>query len=404
MGELRPHPVAECWVMAPADYEALKADIAGNGVLEPIEWATDDQERRWILDGVHRWRAGRELSVDVPEREIAWPDDVAAFCASRNVARRHLTENLRGVIADNLSALSKQGPKSAKLHFSPPTTEAASELLSVSMRTTKSVRKVRLKAEKPKAAGWIKRLYEKVRRDEVKASRAEKEIDRWEKAEAAKKRAKAAPKSDRWQVLVSDVADLAGKVKADSVDVVICDPPYDQESIGLFGEVAEFSAKVLRPGGSLLIMSGSTYLPEVYQQLQQVEGVSYQWELAYETSGRSTAAYHRSVSSMWKPVIWMVKGKYEGPYIRSLVRFQQSGEDTNEFHKWGQIVAGGEALLYQFLGADGAYAGGTVCDPMCGGGGFGVAALLLGAGRFIGADVDSEAVNITKGRLADVKV
>ena len=45
--------------------------------------------------------------------------------------------------------------------------------------------------------------------------------------------------------------------------------------------------------------------------------------------------------------------------------------------------------------------GGVVCDPMVGGGAFGVAALRLGAARFVGADVSEECVATTLGRLGE---
>src|SRR5437762_10705349 len=37
-----------------------------------------------------------------------------------------------------------------------------------------------------------------------------------------------------------------------SVDLIFTDPPYDRDSVPLYGDMANIAARVLRPGGSLL--------------------------------------------------------------------------------------------------------------------------------------------------------
>jgi 16S rRNA G966 N2-methylase RsmD len=52
-------------------------------------------------------------------------------------------------------------------------------------------------------------------------------------------------------------------VADDSVDLVFCDPPYAKKFVPLFGDLAQFAARTLIDGGSLLAYCGHHSLPEV---------------------------------------------------------------------------------------------------------------------------------------------
>ncbi len=71
-----------------------------------------------------------------------------------------------------------------------------------------------------------------------------------------------------------------------------------------------------------------------------------------------------------------------------------SATRDKDFHEWGQSVAGFERLVRSSTRA-----GDTVCDPFLGGGTTAVAALALHR-RFVGCDIDADAIRTTKARLA----
>ena len=88
------HPAANIFpMMDDTEYEALKSDIAANGLIEPI-WFCDGK----ILDGRNRWRACKELGIS-PEVKEYIGDDPVGFVVSLNLARRHLTSSQRAVVA-----------------------------------------------------------------------------------------------------------------------------------------------------------------------------------------------------------------------------------------------------------------------------------------------------------------
>ena len=89
--------------MSPAEFEALKADIAQRGVVVPI----DVDEQGQILDGHHRHRAWVELHKNEPPpiivREGLSEQEKRAFARKNNILRRHLTrEQVRRLIAEQL--------------------------------------------------------------------------------------------------------------------------------------------------------------------------------------------------------------------------------------------------------------------------------------------------------------
>lgn len=87
------HPYAASYPMlAGADYEAFRADIAANGIREPVLFRIVNGGERQGLDGRNRRRAAADLGIACPEALVRIPDDqVEAFIDSLNLHRRHLT-------------------------------------------------------------------------------------------------------------------------------------------------------------------------------------------------------------------------------------------------------------------------------------------------------------------------
>lgn len=102
---VRWHPYADIfpWIEGPA-FDELKADIAKNGVLEPIVFLDDA-----ILDGRNRYMAARALGIEYPRVEYEG-DDPLSFVLSKNLARRHLTDRQRADVAAKLAKLPRGRP------------------------------------------------------------------------------------------------------------------------------------------------------------------------------------------------------------------------------------------------------------------------------------------------------
>lgn len=121
------------------------------------------------------------------------------------------------------------------------------------------------------------------------------------------------------------LADLSG------VDAVITDIPYDKGFLPVLPALAAWADKVLTPKGVLVVLSGETYLDQVYELLSGHR--PYRWTGCLLGRGPGYNSFARDVQSRWKPVL--VYGR--GPRITHDV-FRCEGSDTaaKEDHGWAQ--------------------------------------------------------------------
>lgn len=198
--------------------------------------------------------------------------------------------------------------------------------------------------------------------------------------------------SERYRLICADIADA--RLEPNSLDIIITDPPYPQEFLPVYAELAKFAAHALKPGGSMLVMVGQSYLPEVLALM--TPHMRYHWTLAYLTpGGQAVQLWQRNVNTFWKPVLWFVKGEYAGDWIGDVAKSAVNDNDKR-FHDWGQSESGMADLIERFT-----YPGQMICDPFVGGGTTGVVALQMNR-QFVGIDNDQQAIATTKQRIAGV--
>lgn len=159
-----PHPAARAFPLMEGEaFERLREDVRDNGLRIPIILAKHDAQ--WMtLDGRNRQRAcdetGQKPRYEYFEGDL---DAAVRYAVSLNVARRHLNESQRGMVAARLSEL-EQGRPSKSGKFAGLTQGAASELMSVGERTTRDAKVVNTKG--------IQELSDAVDKGEIPVSRA----------------------------------------------------------------------------------------------------------------------------------------------------------------------------------------------------------------------------------------
>src|SRR3954452_5080563 len=93
------HPVAELFpLMRGSAFDELVADIAANGLREPI-WLYDGK----IIDGRNRYAGCAKAGVEPQFRTWDGKGCLAGFVVSQNLHRRHLNESQRAMIAAGLA-------------------------------------------------------------------------------------------------------------------------------------------------------------------------------------------------------------------------------------------------------------------------------------------------------------
>lgn len=197
-------------------------------------------------------------------------------------------------------------------------------------------------------------------------------------------------------IFQGDVTTGLPEIEDNSVDLVFVDPPYDKRAvIGLYRHIAEVAERILVDGGSLLVMCGGTHLDTALNELSAAnKTLKFNWNISYICKRGIPLVHSRKVATAVKNIVWFVKNEYNGPIVYDLIEAPPDPDNKDkEHHIWGQSVQAVQYLIEKFTSE-----GDTVCDFMCGGGSTAVASVLSNR-KFIGCDIDPEAVKTTKKRV-----
>ncbi|HBE68736.1 MAG TPA: hypothetical protein DDW52_11375, partial [Planctomycetaceae bacterium] len=111
--EMEFHPAADLFpVMSESEFEALKKDIAENGLQQSIV-----VRHGKIIDGRHRVRACNELGYDWSYHLVEYDDeemDEVSIALSLNMHRRHLSQSQLAMVADKVRGIYDEEAKERK--------------------------------------------------------------------------------------------------------------------------------------------------------------------------------------------------------------------------------------------------------------------------------------------------
>ena len=158
--------------------------------------------------------------------------------------------------------------------------------------------------------------------------------------------------------------------------LVLTDPPYGDDAEPLYEWLAEWSARVLVPGGSLICYTGQS-------RLDRDIGIFARhlrwWWLLTMLHHQSQRLPGKFVTAEFKPVLWFVKERRLGrTLVNDVLRSPARNKDD---HDWGQGEAGVPLLIEQLTEP-----GDLIADPFAGTALWGHIATENGR-RWVGADV-----------------
>lgn len=386
------------------DIGSLAKSIASVGLLHPIVVRSDNV----LIAGERRLVACKQLGWDTVPVTVVDLEQVIRGEVAENSDRKDFTPLEAVALAEAMEPLLKAAAKERQIEGGRAGGQACGNFPQASVDASLSRDKTRDKVAE--FVGVSGRTLEKAKavaiaaREEPEkfAALAEK-MDETGNIDRAFKDMKKALKEARENVPVGfpdaaarcelhlgDIADV--ELEECSVDFIITDPPYPEEFLPLYGILAEKASRWLRPGGSLLVMSGQVHLPQVMAQLSSAE-LLYQWTVCYQTlGGQSVQIFPRKVNTFWKPVLWFVNGEYDGDWIGDVCKSEPNDNDKR-FHKWGQSESGMADIVRRFTKV-----GDVICDPFLGGGTTGVVALELNR-FFVGIEKDPSTFETAKKRI-----
>lgn len=382
---MKVHPVAELFPMMPTtELRELADDIRANGLAVPLV-----RQGATLIDGRNRLAACRMAGIEPVFREYEG-DSPVAFIVAANLKRRHLEKGQKIALGLAIEphfaeeAKKRQGARNDIVEIVPQSEQArsrdqAASAVGVSGKTLSAAKAIKEAApEKFQEIIAGKKSVAKAKR-EVKAEKDRAALMEAQKNIGEQKRTALASVCD---VRVASCRALFAS--GARPDAVITDPPYPREFLPVFSELAEACKDV----PLVAVMTGQSYLPEVMQRL--CEHLQYRWTLAYMTpGGQAVQQWTARVNTSWKPVLLF------GEALDWLgdVAVSRPNDNDKRFHGWGQSESGMADLIERLTKP-----GQLICDPFLGGGTTAVVSLALGR-RFVGCDIDAEAVETARQRI-----
>ena len=191
---------------------------------------------------------------------------------------------------------------------------------------------------------------------------------------------------------------------AQSVDMIMTDPPYLSSELHKYRWLAKEAARVLRPGGFVAAMCGDWALNHIMRWFDDA-GLRYYWRFALELSGIGTNGtsiawrhspkgrkHNRPVTTRHKNVLVYSRG--QAAARTAMVGVYRPGRADKRWHHWGQDIDSHRYYIECLT-----FPGDLVLDPFAGGGTTAVACELLGR-RWVVGDIDPRALDIIHSRLA----
>jgi 16S rRNA G966 N2-methylase RsmD len=188
---------------------------------------------------------------------------------------------------------------------------------------------------------------------------------------------------DGWAMLAGDFADRAADLADGSIDLIVTDPPYPREFLGLWSLLAKEAARVLKPQGILVALSGQIMLPEVLSRLG--EHLAYGWQYCQPMPGSpQSRILARQVIQSYKPWLAYSNGAWPSGRVDWHADTLDGSTFTKDRYRWQQSPEPAR-LLVSYLAPE----NGLVLDPFAGVGTYGAAALAAGR-RFVGVESDHD--------------
>lgn len=189
-----------------------------------------------------------------------------------------------------------------------------------------------------------------------------------------------------------------------SVDMIFTDPPYLKKYISTYKWLAKESFRVLKPGGFLLAMCGGVYINQIFSFFDN-SGLRFYWQYQNGMTGNRCGVVWRHSDDQNQPVTIRSKSilAYHKPSAsdtkgRAVSRtptaqWYDGNGKSKIYHIWGQDVESARYYIDCFTKE-----GDLVLDPFVGGGTTMAACDVINR-RFVGFDIDSTSIEITRSRM-----
>jgi len=362
---------------------SLEESIKKNGLWIPIVI----NKKNEILDGHHRYDicVASDITFKTIVREFENELFTKKFVIECNLKRRQLNDFQKielGIPLQEINELLAKQNQGKRNDLTSLSLDKEVKPFHSGKETAKEIGVTSITFERGKKI--IEKAPETIKEDLRSGKKViTKEYQIIQKHEKRKKRQEAIKKI---QVNLPDTITLYNQdfqtapIPDNSISLIFTDPPYGEESLSLVRDLCFHAMKVLKEGGSLVFYPGHAHIDKVFEYAKEA-GLTYHWIIAVTHSGPSSSIFGRKVLAAYKPMLWFTKGRYEGEFVKDLIKSEFQGK---ELHEWAQSTVESDYYIkYMTIENE------IVYDPFLGSGTFGVSARKLNR-QFIGCEINKE--------------
>jgi len=364
------------------EYDSLKKSIKQNGLWMPIIVNNDGE----ILDGHHRFRACLELDISPKHTVKKFENKLfeKKFVIECNLKRRQLNDFQKSELGMVLLEINEDLAKERMIHAHTGDVSENNQKTGTSVQNTADeigISRGTFERAKKVIENSPEEIKQKLRdgNPHTSISKEYKNIIKEQKKEKRHEQIKSL------QVNLPDKVTLHNSefqkifIEGNTVSLIFTDPPYHDKYLHLYKDLAVHASRVLRDGGSLVCYVGQGNIGKVIN-LMEAQGLSFHWPITVKHAGPSASVFGKKILVACKIMLWFVKGKYEGEFVRDYIESEFQGK---ELHEWAQSTVESDYYIkYMTIPNE------IVYDPFLGQGTFGISAVKLGR-QFIGCEMDA---------------
>jgi DNA methylase len=196
-------------------------------------------------------------------------------------------------------------------------------------------------------------------------------------ANARQARSAARPIEESMLLLTGDCREELADIPDDSIPLILTDPPYGADADPLYEWLAQFAARKLIPGGSLICLTGTSRLDRDHATFSRHLRYWHQHVMGHTSR---TPLWGKHMLPMHKTFLHYVKGYYHKVHASPMPDVWVSLRDKS-LHGWGQGTGGVEVPIKHVT-----LPGEVIVDPFAGSAEWGRIAHRLGR-YWIGVDI-----------------
>ncbi len=406
-------------VLPPIDTDLrrhLTEDILNKGILVPVIQCEDGE----VLDGRLRLEIAEEYDLFCPRIIVSKltrdeRDDVRV-CV--NLYRRHLSrQQVRELVAWEL----RRRPDSSDTVIGKRTgvdhktvggirkrMEAAGEIPRLATRSGSDGKRYPA-APKPivitssniqaaEAQRLLDELGEEVPDEPLSIRKLRKMKYDKDRAEQVAK-AKPVRLGPDFQIHHCDFRRLGDRIRPGSVDLAVCDSPWNTDHAHLRRPFAEAITRLLKPGAFLACYTGIPHIADFLDHLRGA-GLTYRWMIS-AVHRQASVRQASSIQSQWSPILILQKPGPQGDRwtthnVFGDVFMEQQRDKS--MHVWQQPIEEAVALVEGLSGP-----GALIADLFVCSGTVPAAVATVGEGRkFVGCEEDAKLVKAARYRVAQI--